>query len=353
MDAGFGILLPIMNNYTRLLQVFFGICTMAVICGCNTVRGPQYEDGFVGFDGKVSKVSQGEYYILRFEYPGEFITDNPRWMNGNQRWNFVEVRQLKDGITVVEDGKLRKDNWRKAGLNWQRWLKPGSRNVRIKFVDERYSIADANFDPTPDGFEPLFNGRDLAGWKGVTREENFHMPKVRKAATPEKRKEMQAKADKQMREHWFVRDGVLFFDGLEGGYSLATAKDYRDFELIADWRLLRVLGDSGLYLRGMPQIQIWDPNLWAGIGSGGIYNNATALSNATTCEDRPIGEWNRFRIRMVGNRVSVWLNGVKVVDDVEYENTRDKGEPLPTIEQIELQCHGDPIEFRNLYIKEL
>ena len=72
-----------------------------------------------------------------------------------------------------------------------------------------------------------------------------------------------------MKAHWKVDDGVLVFDGK--GSSLATAKDYGDFELLVDWKILPK-GDSGIYLRGSPQVQIWDPVLF-NIGSGGLYNN--------------------------------------------------------------------------------
>ena len=205
----------------------------------------------------------------------------------------------------------------------------------------------------PAGFKALFNGKDLTGWRGCSQEEKFHDTRVRRAMLPEKRWAMQAKADELMKAHWHVRDGVLFFDGLKGGYSIAAEKDYGNVEVIADWRLLRVYGDSGFYMRSMPQVQIWDPNMWNGLGSGCIWNNSTALFAATTCADNPIGDWNRCRMRMVGNRISVWLNGVKVVDDVEYQNCRAPGDPIPLMDRFELQCHGDPVEFRNIFLKEL
>ena len=324
-----------------------------LLAGCACLDGGRDAEGFAPFDGNLATSAPSEYFVLRFEYPNAAATNTPAWMKGLPRWNFVEVRQLKDAVTVVDDGTFRTEKRRVAGVNWPKWLKPGSRNVRVKFVGADYSLADDGRAEAPAGFTSLFNGTDLSGWKGVTREADFNRPEVRRAASPERRREMQEKADALMRAHWHVRDGRLFFDGLPGGYSLATAKDYANFELVADWRLLRVHGDSGFYLRGLPQVQIWDPHTWGGLGSGGIYNNATAISNATSCEDRPVGDWNRCRMRLVGDRVSVWLNGVKVVDDVGYENCRDPKAGLPPAEQIELQCHGDPVEFRNIFIREL
>lgn len=328
----------------------------AVIASCiSSAWGDPRQDaeGFYAFDGNLKDLPASDCFIVRFEHPGEFVTNAPGWLRGQRKWNFVEVRQLKDSVTLIADGRMTQNSNRQSGANWFKWVKRGARKVRVKFVTSDYTVSDANAVPTPKGFTPLFNGRDLTGWKGVTREGGFNVPEVRRAALPEKRKALQSKADALMREHWFVRDGALFFDGLPGGYSIATEKDYRNFELIVDWRLLRVYGDSGLYLRGMPQVQIWDPEMWSGIGSGGIYNNYQSIAAATTCQDNPIGSWNRFRIRLVGNRVWVWLNGVKVTDGVTYENKRNKKAGIPLVDQIELQCHGDPIEFRGIFIREL
>ena len=320
------------------------------VAGCVSLTGERDAEGFTPFDGRVESEAPSEYFILRYERPNGIYTNKAYY--GITKWEFNEVRQLKSGTTLLVDGVLKKDR-PKAGRNWLKWIRAYARNIRIKFVDENYVIADDGRESAPDGFVPLFNGKDLDGWKGVTTEEKFSWPGVRRAALPEKRKAMQAKADELMRSHWFVRDGALFFDGLPGGYSLATAKDYGNFELQADWRLLCVDGDSGFYLRGVPQVQIWDPNKWFGLGSGGIWNNTEALSNPLRRADRPIGDWNRCRMRLVGDRLSVWLNGEKVVDDVVYENRRQPGAPLPLIDQIELQCHGDPVEFRNIFIREL
>ena len=69
--------------------------------------------------------------------------------------------------------------------------------------------------------------------------------------------------------------------------------------------------------------------------------------------DNPIGEWNTFRIRMVGDRVTVWLNGKLVTDNVVMENYWDRERPIYEREQIELQNHNHPTYFRNIFIKEL
>lgn len=287
------------------------------------------------------------------------------------QWNFQEVRAIGSRITVILNGavivdadisKIEKtmDGKNHPGLHSPKghigWLGHGHRvdwkNIRIKEVSADHQIANPTDNIAPEGFTALFNGKDLTNWKGVTTQQKFDNPIVRQAASPEKRAEMQKIADKQMRDHWFVRDGALFFDGKPGGYSLATMKDYGDFELYADWRILSVRGDSGLYLRGAPQVQIWDAhNQWK-IGSGGLYNNKKNPSKALAIADRQVGDWNTFYVKMIGEKVTVKLNGVLVVDQVPLENYWDRSKPIFPKEQIELQCHGDPIEFKNIYIRE-
>ncbi len=163
----------------------------------------------------------------------------------------------------------------------------------------------------PKGFVTLFNGKDLSEWKGLVGN-----PVKRAAMSPEELAKAQKAADEVMRENWKVVDGTLVFSGK--GKSLCTAKDYGDFELFVDWKI-KSQGDSGLYLRGSPQVQIWDPAKRPE-GSGGLFNNKIHPSKPTACADNPIGEWNTFRIKMVGEKVTVWLNGTLVVDRVVLEN---------------------------------
>ena len=332
-------------------RILIGTVAAVAVAGCVSFMEDRDADGFVRFDGRMPQEAPSEYFVLRFERPDGVFTNG--WKRGMTKWIFTEVRQLKGENTMLADGVLSQLKSRVEPRNWAKLVKAGSRNVRVKFVGADYTLAADGREEAPAGFTSLFNGKDLDGWKGVTVAEKFNWPGVRRAAVPEKLWEMQAKGDKLMKEHWHIRDGVLFFDGLPGGNSLATKKDYGNLEMIADWRLLRVYGDSGFYLRGCPQVQIWDPNSWGRKGSGCIWNNQTAFSGTLETADRPIGDWNRCRMRLIGDKVTVWLNGVKVVDNVTYENTRQQGAPLPLIDQVELQCHGDPVEFRNIFIKEL
>jgi hypothetical protein len=205
----------------------------------------------------------------------------------------------------------------------------------------------------PEGFVALFNGQDLAGWKGLLKGP-YDNPFKRAELSAEKLSELQKEADDNMRQNWKVEDGALVFSGK--GRSLCTAKDYGDFEMYVDWKILPK-GDSGIYLRGTPQVQIWDPEAEKqnAVGSGGLFNNKNNPSKPTVKADKPVGQWNTFWIKMVGDKVWVKLNDQLVVDGVPLENYWDKDRkiPLPTTGQIELQNHGNTLWFKNIYIKEL
>jgi len=202
--------------------------------------------------------------------------------------------------------------------------------------------------PSDPGFIPLFNEKDLTGWKGLVGN-----PIERSKMKPSEMAKAQVKADEIMRKGWKVENGMLIFTG--DGNNLCTTKQYGDFEMFVDWKITDQ-GDAGIYLRGSPQVQIWDTtrhDVGAEVGSGGLYNNETHERNPLTVADNPIGEWNTFRIIMLGERVTVYLNGVLVVDNVIMENYWDRGIPIFPVEQIELQAHGTWVGYRDLYIKEL
>ena len=201
--------------------------------------------------------------------------------------------------------------------------------------------APPKLNTPPPGFTALFNGKDLTGWKGLVGS-----PKSRAKMSAEQLAKAQAKADEIMRKSWSVVDGALEYSGK--GRSLCTAKDYGNFELYVDWKIPPG-GDSGIYLRGTPQVQIWCNK----VGSGGLFNNQKNPRNPLVAADNPPGEWNTFYIKMVGERVTVKLNGKLVVDNVIMENYWDRGKPIYPTNQIELQQHGSKLWFRNIYIKEL
>lgn len=202
------------------------------------------------------------------------------------------------------------------------------------------------------GFVSMFNGKDLTGWKGLV--EN---PIARAKMSARQLAEAQVKADDNMRRDWKVEDGMLVYVG-SGFDNLCTVEQYGDFEMYVDWRLdpAGKEPDAGVYLRGTPQVQIWDiarVNVGAQVGSGGLYNNKKNVSIPKCVADNKLGEWNSFYIKMVGDKVTVKLNGVLVVDGVTLENYWDRSQPIFPVEQIELQAHGSRVWWRDLYIKRL
>lgn len=254
--------------------------------------------------------------------------------------------------------------------------------------------ATAASSTAPAGFTPLFNGKDLSGWYGWTTRD----PSELWAMTPEQQADFKKKSiegglsDKKgkaindhINAHWSVQNGELVNDGK--GYYLTTNKDYGDFELLLEYKALPK-GDSGIYLRGIPQVQIWDTTegdprgLGQDKGSGGLWNNSKGAPGKDPLKkmDRPLGEWNAVKVTMIGERVTVALNGEVVVDHAVLENffanqksgyvayakaAAKEGKPVtpppagymrdPVYAKgpIQLQTHGSEIRWRNIFIREI
>lgn len=191
------------------------------------------------------------------------------------------------------------------------------------------TLADA-----PKGFEPLFNGKDLTGWKATGN------PKV-----------------------WGAENDVLFVQGGGGGW-LMTEKEYDNFELRLEFKLPK-MGNSGVGLRaplkGDPayqgmEIQLIDDINWKKLQkwqqTGSIYGVVPAAKIAV----RPPGEWNQMRIVCKGREVLIELNGEKLVDaNLDDHKQHFKSHPglLRTKGHIGLQSYNFRVEFRNIYVKPL
>jgi hypothetical protein len=218
-----------------------------------------------------------------------------------------------------------------------------------------FAISGGSLDagaPANDA-KPLFNGQNLDGLHGWT---HAAMTDFKDAPDELAKKTEEWTADAQ--KHWTVENGELVNDG-HGAY-LATDGNYRDYELRIDYRTVAT-ADSGIYLKGCPQVQIWDYTdpgkfrIGADLGSGGLWNNSAGRpgKDPFVLADRRLGEWNSFRIVQVGSRTSVWMNDQMVVDNAVMENYFDRGAPLPVAGPIVLQTHGGEIRWRNMTIREL
>lgn len=207
----------------------------------------------------------------------------------------------------------------------------------------------------PEGFTALYNGKDLSGWWG----EGTTDPAKYLTLSPE---DFQKRVDASLEDvnkHWKAQGEVLYNDG--NGKYLTTIKNYGDFELLIDYKTV-AKADSGIYLRGVPQVQIWDFtkeggkwNIGADKGSGGLWNNSPGApgKDPLVLADKPFGEWNKFRIVMVGQRVSIWLNDKLVIDHAIMENYFNRKIPVPKVGPIQLQTHGGEISWRNVFIREI
>lgn len=209
-------------------------------------------------------------------------------------------------------------------------------------------------DP-PAGFRAIFNGRDLEGWHGLNPHEVEKLTGTEKDAAVARQREA-------FPRHWKVEDGALVNDG-SGPYACTDA-EFGDGELLVEYRTVPK-ADSGIYIRGMPQVQIWDwnqpydpkkkPNRRPQLGSGGLFNNPPGADGRYPLvrADRPFGEWNRFRIRQLGDLTWVWLNDQLVVDGAVLENYYDRGRPVPARGPILLQTHGGEIRWRNIFVRDI
>lgn len=205
----------------------------------------------------------------------------------------------------------------------------------------------------PPGFTAIFDGASLDGWWGLDTVDPASWIGEDDAALAARR----AASLADIRSHWSVEDGALVNDG--DGLYLTTEALYGDFELRLEYRTVAG-ADSGVYLRGVPQVQIWDTTeaggkwaIGADKGSGGLWNNAPDAPGRDPLvhADRPFGDWNALRITMVGERVTVFLNDRLVVDHARLENYFDRGRPIPRSGPIQLQTHGGEIRWRNLFVR--
>lgn len=214
---------------------------------------------------------------------------------------------------------------------------------------------DAGVRQPPKGFTALFNGKNLEGWWGLSTEDPAKWMALSK-------EDLDAKINKSLADinkHWSAQDGVLINDG--HGLYLTTKKNYGDFELLIDYKTVPK-ADSGIYLRGVPQVQIWDTtkeggkwNIGADKGSGGLWNNSKGApgKDPLVLADKPFGEWNSFRIVMTGEFVTIYLNGKLVIDHARLENYFNRKGALPKEGPIQLQTHGGEIQWRNVFVREI
>jgi cytochrome c len=227
------------------------------------------------------------------------------------------------------------------------------------FMASSARAADPAGEPRPNklssaevkaGWKLLFDGKSTKGWRGY-----------------------KAKA---VPSAWVVQDGALAFDKKEGatGGDLLTRDQYENFELSIDWRVGEG-GNSGI----MYHVQETEDHPWRTGPEMQVLDNArhrdgkNPLTSAGSCYGlyapskdvtRPVGEWNQARLVVNGPAVEHWLNGEKIVSyekgsadwDAKVAGSKFKSMPNfgeSTRGHIDLQDHGDRVEFRNIKLRVL
>jgi hypothetical protein len=276
-------------------------------------------------------------------------------------WNQYRIESRDGRLTLAVNGKIVSGG--SQCIPRKGYLCLESEGSEVHFRNIRIRELPASTPPASEvaeaeqGFKPLYTGVDLSGWKIAPGGDG----------------------------HWQARDWILEYDGKSEAQEkhLWTGKEYGDFELIVDWRFTRKpelkkvplirpngdyetnddgtrkmvevpdAGDSGILLRGFAKAQV-NIFCWP-VGSGEVWGyredqsmsrEVRAAATPKLNADNPPGEWNRFRIAMKGDRLTVALNGKPVIDNA----------PLPGVPAwgpIGLQHHGDPIQFANIYVREL
>ena len=209
----------------------------------------------------------------------------------------------------------------------------------------------------PVGFVSLFNGKDLSGWYAIKTQS----PRSFNAMSQEDQDAAIAAARESTGEHWRVENGEIVNDG-KGPY-LTTDQKFGDYELMIEYKTVAG-ADSGVYLKASPQVQIWDStdeskfHIGADKGSGGLWNSSpdSPGKHPLVKADKPFGQWNQIKVRQIGSRTTVYLNGALVVDHAVMENRhwgKKSGLPLIVRGPIQLQTHGGEIRWRNIFVREI
>ena len=273
-----------------------------------------------------------------------------KWKNATVKRSRQRVCRRSDSVTFT------------LAIGGERFIIVAFQTIHMKIIRlipvlliAAFTVSAGELNHPPKGFKALFNGKDLTGWWGLKTENPAKWMAMDKKAFAEKK----AKSVKDIHQHWSVKDGILINDG--HGMYLTTEKNYGNFELRLDYKTV-AKADSGIYLRSVPQVQIWDYTkeggkwkIGADKGSGGLWNNSkgTKGKDPLVLADKPFGEWNSFRIRLVGEKVTVHLNSQLVVDNAKMENYFDRKGGMPKRGPIQLQTHGGAISWRNVFFKEL
>ena len=181
------------------------------------------------------------------------------------------------------------------------------------------------------GFEPL-------SLEPENRKAVVGNPETRKAMKPKALAKAQLEADAAMAQKWSLTDGILTAQA--NAPAIQFPKQYENFEMILDWK---TPGEAGIAVRAIPQIRL------GGVSGTGMLADDKGVADA---DNRP-GNWNTLYVKVVDDRITVFENDVKIVENAVMTNPDMPGEPVGICGCIELIAGAAPVEFRNVYVNEL
>ena len=192
--------------------------------------------------------------------------------------------------------------------------------LSLLFVSEAALADELSKEERDAGFVSMFNGKDFTGWRFDGKES----------------------PPKELPDNWKVEDGLIKLSG-GGNPHLGSAKAYRDFEMKFEWRAVKDNYNSGFFIRSGEKVGANQINLAKAHEGAFIGGKITGAKEVPQLQKKP-GEWNEWRVLVVGDKVTFWCNA-----QLAWEATG-----LETIEgYIGLQAEGAPLEFHKLRIREL
>ena len=203
--------------------------------------------------------------------------------------------------------------------------------------------ADADAGYAVDEIKGLMAKLPEAGFEPLSLEpENRNAvvgnPETRKAMKPKALAKAQLEADAAMAQKWVLTDGILTAQA--NAPAIQFPKQYENFEMILDWK---TPGEAGIAVRAIPQIRL------GGVSGTGMLADDKGVADA---DNRP-GNWNILYVKVVDDRITVFENDVKIVENAVMTNPDMPGEPVSICGCIELIAGTAPVEFRNVYVNEL
>ena len=181
------------------------------------------------------------------------------------------------------------------------------------------------------GFEPL-------SLEPENRKAVVGNPETQKAMKPKALAKAQLEADAAMAQKWSLTDGILTAQA--NAPAIQFPKQYENFEMILDWK---TPGEAGIAVRSIPQIRL------GGVSGTGMLADDKGVADA---DNRP-GNWNTLYVKVVDDRITVFENDVKIVENAVMTNPNMPGEPVGICGCIELIAGAAPVAFRNVYVNEL